>query len=187
MPTYKLVTLKDPVTGEYLIPRTPLSLGYEVQPDGSLTPPIEMDAATLGGKPASDYMLKSDYTPVDLSGYLQTSVADKKYALVNHNHDTVYTKKPISIDVTFTVAGWTSQSDGSFKQTVTATGLKATDDYRTATVLPVGNDNKDTQAATDAAYALVDRWTCDTDDQLTARCPKEKPTTEFQVHIVIMR
>ena len=88
MPTYKLVTLKDPVTGEYLIPRTPLSLGYEVQPDGSLTPPIEMDAATLGGKPASDYMLKSEYTPVDLSVYLQTSVADTKYAPITHTHTT---------------------------------------------------------------------------------------------------
>lgn len=88
MPTYKLVTLKDPVTGEYLIPRTPLSLGYEVQPDGDLTPPIEMDAATLGGKPASEYMLKSDYTPVDLSAYLQTSVADTKYAPITHTHTT---------------------------------------------------------------------------------------------------
>ena len=88
MPTYKLVTLKDPVTGEYLIPRTPLSLGYEVQPDGSLTPPIEMDAATLGGKPASEYMLKSEYTPVDLSDYLQASVADTKYAVKSHTHTT---------------------------------------------------------------------------------------------------
>ena len=88
MPTYKLVTLKDPVTGEYLIPRTPLSLGYEVQPDGSLTPPIEMDAATLGGKPASDYMLKSEYTPVDLSEYLKTADADTKYAAKSHTHTT---------------------------------------------------------------------------------------------------
>lgn len=88
MPTYKLVTLKDPVTGEYLIPRTPLSLGYEVQPDGDLTPPIEMDAATLGGRPASDYMLKSEYTPVDLSEYIKTSDADTKYAVKLHIHTT---------------------------------------------------------------------------------------------------
>ena len=60
MPTYKLVTLKDPVTGEYLIPRTPLSLGYEVQPDGSLTPPIEMDADTLGGYHATDFAKLTD-------------------------------------------------------------------------------------------------------------------------------
>ena len=157
------------------------------KPQKLLTEKDTIDADRLNGHSSSDFVLKSEYKPVDLSSYLQTSVADTKYAALNHNHDTVYTKKPISIDVTFTVAGWTSQSDGSFKQTVTASGLLATDDYRTATVLPVGNDNKDTQAATDAAYALVDRWTCDTDDQLTARCPKEKPTTEFQVHIVIMR
>lgn len=68
MPTYKLVTLKDPVTGEYLIPRTPLSLGYEIQPDGSLTPPIEMDAGTLGGHPANDFLLKTDDIDADTLG-----------------------------------------------------------------------------------------------------------------------
>lgn len=187
MPIYKLVTLKDPVTGEYLIPRTPLSLGYEVQPDGDLTPPIEMNAATLGGKPASDYMLKSEYTPVDLSEYLKNTDADTKYAALNHNHDTVYTKKPISIDVTFTSSGWTSQSDGSFKQTIAASGLLVTDDYKTTTIMPVGNDNPTTQESTDTAYALVDRWTCDADGQLTARCPKTKPTVDFSVHVVILR
>ena len=31
-------------------------------------------------------MLKSEYTPVDLSAYLQTSVADDKYATINHTH-----------------------------------------------------------------------------------------------------
>ena len=197
MANYKIVTLKDPTTGEYLIPRVPRSLAYDVLDDGSIQAPIDMDAGTLGGHPASDFLLKSEYTPTDLSAYLKTSDADNKYALKNHthseyaltthNHDTSYIGKAIAITATFTTAGWQSQSDGSFKQTVTAAGLKATDDYRTATVLPVGNDNKDTQAATDAAYALVDRWICDTDNQLTARCPKEKPTTEFQVHIVIMR
>ena len=86
MANYKIVTLKDPTTGEYLIPRVPRSLAYDVLDDGTLQGPIEMDADTLGGHPASDFLLKSEYTPVDLSGYLQTSVADTKYALITHTH-----------------------------------------------------------------------------------------------------
>lgn len=86
MANYKMVTLKDPVTGDYLIPRVPRSLAYDILDDGSLQSPISTDADTLGGKPASDYMLKSEYTPVDLSSYLQTSVADTKYAAINHTH-----------------------------------------------------------------------------------------------------
>ena len=81
-----MVTLKDPTTGEYLIPRVPRSLAYDVLDDGTLQGPIETDADTLGGHPASDFLLKSEYTPVDLSGYLQTSVADTKYAAISHTH-----------------------------------------------------------------------------------------------------
>ena len=60
-------------------------LSYEEEGDMEL-PPYESNADYLGGKPASDYMLKSEYTPVDLSSYLQTSVADGKYAPITHNH-----------------------------------------------------------------------------------------------------
>lgn len=62
-------------------------LGYEEEGDIEL-PPYESNADRLGGKPASDYMLKSDYTPVDLSAYLQASVADTKYAAKSHTHTT---------------------------------------------------------------------------------------------------
>lgn len=60
-------------------------LGYEEEGDIEL-PPYESNADRLGGKPASDYMLKSDYTPVDLSEYLKTDVADTKYAPITHTH-----------------------------------------------------------------------------------------------------
>lgn len=62
-------------------------LGYEEEGDIEL-PPYESNADCLGGKPASDYMLKSDYTPVDLSEYLKTAEADKKYAAASHTHTT---------------------------------------------------------------------------------------------------
>lgn len=54
--------------------------------DGEMPPFEGIDASTLEGHPASDFLLKSEYTPVDLSGYLQTSVADGKYAPLNHTH-----------------------------------------------------------------------------------------------------
>ena len=59
MATYKLVTLKDPVTGDYLIPRTPLSLGYDVV-DGEIVPPFELNADTLGGYHATDFAKLTD-------------------------------------------------------------------------------------------------------------------------------
>lgn len=62
-------------------------LGYEEEGDIEL-PPYESNADNLGGKPASDYMLKSDYTPVDLSDYLKTTDADTKYAPISHTHTT---------------------------------------------------------------------------------------------------
>ena len=60
-------------------------LGYEEEGDIEL-PPYESNADRLGGKPASDYMLKSDYTPVDLSDYLKAADADTKYAPITHTH-----------------------------------------------------------------------------------------------------
>ena len=60
-------------------------LSYEEEGDIEL-PPYESNADRLGGKPASDYMLKSDYTPVDLSEYLKTADADTKYATASHTH-----------------------------------------------------------------------------------------------------
>ena len=65
MASFKQVTLKDPVTGEYLSPRVYGALEYEVVEDGEVTPPYDMNADTLQGHPASDFLLKSEYTPVD--------------------------------------------------------------------------------------------------------------------------
>ena len=48
------------------------------------------DADTLQSHPASDFLLKTEYTPVDLSEYLKTATADTKYAAANHNHNGVY-------------------------------------------------------------------------------------------------
>lgn len=62
-------------------------LGYEEEGDIEL-PPYESNADRLGGKPASDYMLKSDYTPVDLSEYLKAAEANTKYAAASHTHTT---------------------------------------------------------------------------------------------------
>ena len=76
MATWKQVILKDPVTGEYLAPMGGNFSGG--------------DADTLQSHPASDFLLKSEYTPVDLSEYLKTATADTKYAAVNHNHNGVY-------------------------------------------------------------------------------------------------
>ena len=61
MEVYKIVTLKDPVTGEKLLPRIPQGLQYEVVGD-EITPPIDLtlDASTLQGHPASDFVLKSE-------------------------------------------------------------------------------------------------------------------------------
>ena len=72
MATWKQVILKDPVTGEYL---APMGGNYS----GG-------DADTLQGHPASDFILKSEYTPVDLSEYLKTATADTKYAPTSHTH-----------------------------------------------------------------------------------------------------
>ena len=90
MASFKQVTLKDPVTGEYLSPRVYGALEYEVVEDGEVIPPYDMNADTLQGHPASDFLLKSEYTPVDLSEYLKTATADTKYAAVDHNHNGVY-------------------------------------------------------------------------------------------------
>ena len=66
MEVYKIVTLKDPVTGEKLLPRIPQGLQYEVVGD-EITPPIDLtldastlDASTLQGHPASDFVLKTE-------------------------------------------------------------------------------------------------------------------------------
>ena len=86
MAKYKMVTLKDPTTGEYLIPRVPRSLAYDVLDDGSIQAPIDMNADTLGGHPASDFLLKSEYTPTDLSGYIKTADANNAFAAKSHAH-----------------------------------------------------------------------------------------------------
>ena len=74
MATWKQVILKDPVTGEYLAPMGGNFSGG--------------DADTLQSHPASDFLLKSEYTPVDLSEYLKTATADTKYAAASHTHTT---------------------------------------------------------------------------------------------------
>ena len=59
MATYKLVTLKDPVTGDYLVPRMWGNLGYDVV-DEEVVPPFELDADTLGGYHATDFAKLTD-------------------------------------------------------------------------------------------------------------------------------
>ena len=69
MASFKQVTLKDPVTGEYLSPRVYGALEYEVVEDGTVVPPYTNDADSLGGKPASDYVtndiLEEKITEID--------------------------------------------------------------------------------------------------------------------------
>lgn len=75
MEVYKIVTLKDPVTGEKLLPRIPQGLQYEVIGD-EITPPIDItfgDVSTLEGHQASDFLLTAD--------------ASNTYALKAHTHD----------------------------------------------------------------------------------------------------
>lgn len=88
MASFKQVTLKDPTTGDYLSPRVYGALEYEVVEGGEVTPPYDTNADTLQGHPASDFLLKSEYTPVDLSEYLKTATADTKYAAASHTHTT---------------------------------------------------------------------------------------------------
>lgn len=88
---------------------------------------------------------------------------------------------------TLTAADWTSSGTNTWTQSVDCADLLATDDYRTR-VIPVGNADSTTQAKTDEAYALVDRFSCDTDGKLTARVYNETaPTVDFQVAVVICR
>lgn len=62
MASFKQVTLKDPTTGDYLSPRVYGAIEYEVVEDGTVVPPYTNDADSLGGKPASDYVLDSELT-----------------------------------------------------------------------------------------------------------------------------
>lgn len=84
MEVYKIVTLKDPVTGEKLLPRIPQGLQYEVVGD-EITPPIDLtlDASTLQGHPASDFVLKSEsgtnYTKGDTTDPPETLKAGSFY------------------------------------------------------------------------------------------------------------
>lgn len=89
---------------------------------------------------------------------------------------------------TFTTAGWTANGTNTWTQTVNCAGLLATDDYRTR-VVPVGNaTSSDEQAQTDAAYMMVNRFSCDADGKLTARVyATAKPAVDFQVAVVICR
>ena len=94
MANYKMVLLKDPISGDYLIPKMPDTIdagtlgGHSA--DDFYLKSDSVDASSLGGKPASDYLLRSEYTPVDMSSYLKITDADSKYAAINHNHDTIY-------------------------------------------------------------------------------------------------
>lgn len=84
MEVYKIVTLKDPVTGEKLLPRIPQGLQYEVVGD-EITPPIDLtlDASTLQGHPASDFVLKGEsgtsYTKGDTADSPETLKAGSFY------------------------------------------------------------------------------------------------------------
>lgn len=74
MATYKQVTLKDPKTGDYLIPRVYGTLSYQLI-NGEITPPFDpqLDAYTLEGHPAS-YFATANHTHT-------------QYAASSHNHE----------------------------------------------------------------------------------------------------
>ena len=95
--------------------------------------------------------------------------------------------KPAIVTVTFPVAGWTqNDTTGCYEQTVAVAGLLTTDG-KNIRVEPVGSTDADAQALTDAAFAMIDRVSCDTDGQLYARCPDGAPTVAFQAAVVISR
>ena len=74
MANYKQVTLKDPKTGDYLIPRVYGTLGYQLV-DGEITPPFDpqLDAYTLQGHEAS-YFATANHTHT-------------QYAASSHSHE----------------------------------------------------------------------------------------------------
>ena len=78
-------TLKS---GQLLTGRNVTFVGMSNKPQKLLTEKDTIDADSLNGHSSSDFVLKSEYTPVDLSGYLKTSVADTKYAAKSHTHST---------------------------------------------------------------------------------------------------
>ena len=89
---------------------------------------------------------------------------------------------------TFTTDDWGLTGENIYTQVVDCAGLLTTDDYRTR-VVPVGNaTNPIVQQSTDAAYMMVDRFSCDTNGKLTARVyATAAPTVDFQVAVVISR
>ncbi len=91
------------------------------------------------------------------------------------------------VTCSFTVAGWTLNSTTScYEQTVACAGLLTTDDKRTS-VTPVGSTDAAAQKLTDAAEALVTRYSCGTDGYLSARAASTKPTVAFSVAVSIIR
>lgn len=73
-------------SGQLLTGKNVTFVGMNNKPQKLLTEKDTIDADSLNGHSSSDFVLKSEYTPVDLSGYLQTSVADTRYARINHTH-----------------------------------------------------------------------------------------------------
>lgn len=90
------------------------------------------------------------------------------------------------IIVTFSTSLWSAQSDGSYTQSVSCSGLQTTDDYRTR-VEPVGNaSDPAAQELTDQAYSCVNYFACNTNGQLFARASTQ-PKVNFNVAVVIIR
>ena len=73
MANYKQVTLKDPKTGDYLIPRVYGTLGYQIV-DGEITPPFDpqLDAYTLQGHESTYFATATELNEV------KTSVSEGK-------------------------------------------------------------------------------------------------------------
>lgn len=73
MANYKQVTLKDPKTGDYLIPRVYGTLGYQLV-NGEITPPFDpqLDAYTLQGHEATYFATATELNTV------KTSVSEGK-------------------------------------------------------------------------------------------------------------
>ena len=87
----KQVILRDPKTNEILIPKIVGALGYEEDESGTLIPPYTNDADTLGGHPASDFVLAGGSAGIDATT-LGGKSADQ-FAAAGHNHDDRYAEK----------------------------------------------------------------------------------------------
>ena len=101
---------------------------------------------------------------------------------------------PTSVTVTLPASGWVLNSSTTcYEQTVPVTGLLASDNTATVTVVPKGSTDAAAQLLTDAAYAAIftegGYAAVNTDGHLYCRGPEggDRPAVNFQVDVVIHR